>query len=105
MKDAILGNTVSKSTAHEWLTSMSFIPHPDEETLALVLPLIYHPNAKNESQYWFSVSSLIHTYCKRNSSCFTNENIQKFLFHVQEIVENSCSLGELDRTAQTQVKR
>lgn len=105
MKEAILQNTVSDSTAHEWLLSLSFIPHPDEETIELVVPLINHSRTKNESQYLFSISSLIHTYCKHNSSCEKNENVQMFLHHLEKKVNAGCSQGKLNRTSQTEVSR
>ncbi|KAK6645660.1 hypothetical protein RUM43_001940 [Polyplax serrata] len=103
MKEAILQNTVSDSTAHEWLLSLSFIPHPDEETIELVVPLINHSRTKNESQYLFSISSLIHTYCKHNSSCEKNENVQMFLHHLEKKVNAGCSQGKLNRTSQTEI--
>lgn len=102
MKEAILENSVPDSTAHEWLLSLSFIPRPDEETIELVVPLIDHPKTKNESQYIFSVSSLIHTYCKHNSTCQKNENVQKFVSYIEEQVTLGCSRGTLNRTSETE---
>ncbi|KAL0271734.1 UNVERIFIED_CONTAM: hypothetical protein PYX00_008731 [Menopon gallinae] len=100
MKDAIMGNRVPESTVHEWLFAMSLIPKPNEETLELILPLIYHPKAQNDSQYLLSVSTLFHSYCREHPDCLKDHVVHKFSNYLEKEIDSGCSQTHQKRHVQ-----
>lgn len=103
MKDAIMGNRIPESTIHGWLFAMSLIPKPNEETLGLILPLIYHPKAQNDSRYLLSVSTLFHSYCREHPDCLKNQVVHKFSNYLEKEIDSGCSQNHQKRYLQDKV--
>ncbi|CAH0714994.1 unnamed protein product, partial [Brenthis ino] len=64
IKNMIINDEVNKDTRHEWLMSMAMIPRPKLEMLNSMLELLQ--KQKNDRVISFTVSSMLHSYCKHS---------------------------------------
>ena len=77
MRDQILDNSIPKLLAHNWMTSLSFIQRPDEETLDTFYTILEFSRKKIDPEYTLGASAVIFNFCKYNSDCDQNVKIQK----------------------------
>ncbi|XP_055389464.1 uncharacterized protein LOC129618631 [Condylostylus longicornis] len=84
MRDEIIGETVPKETAQSWMTSMSFLLRPDEETLETFYTLLEYGKKKINPEYTLGASAVVHTFCRHNSDCNKNEKVLKIVRKLEE---------------------
>ncbi|XP_037927466.1 apolipophorins [Teleopsis dalmanni] len=79
MRDEIVANAISKSLAHNWMISLSFIQRPDEETLETFYTILEFSRKKIEPEYTLGASAVVHSYCKHNKNCAENTKIKRII--------------------------
>lgn len=95
MKDIILKEGVSETTAREWMFGIALIARPDENMLESLFNLL---EQKYEDAYiTLAISSLTHTYCVQNSNCETNEYASKIINYVEQRTLNAFRSKRKDR--------
>ncbi|CAK1547731.1 unnamed protein product [Leptosia nina] len=89
IKDKIIKDEVNKETRHEWLMSMAMIPRPKIEMLQSMLELLREQ--KNDKVVSFTVSSMVHSYCKHSGKslreCCKEETPKLILEEFEGIVK------------------
>ncbi|XP_049847119.1 uncharacterized protein LOC126299332 [Schistocerca gregaria] len=101
MTDAILEGDIPTSTANEWLFAMAFIPRPSLETITIMSPLLSSETSNTEAL--LSLSSVVHTYCKKNSGCENATQVQATVSHLQELVLSGCQNTRNNKIPYSQV--
>ncbi|XP_047539341.1 uncharacterized protein LOC125072709 [Vanessa atalanta] len=95
IKNLIVNNEVNKETRHEWLMSMAMIPRPKLEMLKSMLELLQ--KQKNDKIISFTVSSMVHSYCKHSGKslreCCEDEFPKQILSEFQDIINERISKG------------
>ncbi|XP_053620364.1 uncharacterized protein Apoltp [Plodia interpunctella] len=98
IKDMIVNNEVDGETRHEWLMSMAMIPRPKKAMLDSMLELLQ--KQKNDKVVSFTVSSMVHSYCRNSGKslrqCSEEETLQKILEEFQKIVNDIVAKGLLN---------
>ncbi|XP_060807756.1 uncharacterized protein LOC106135284 [Amyelois transitella] len=95
IKDMIVNNKVDAETRHEWLMSMAIIPRPKKEMLDSMLELLQ--KQRNDKVVSFTVSSMVHSYCRNSGKslreCCEEETLQNILEEFQKIVNDIVAKG------------
>ncbi|XP_013168741.1 PREDICTED: uncharacterized protein LOC106118616 [Papilio xuthus] len=95
IKDKVINEDVDKETRHEWLMSMAMIPRPRIEMLKSMLELLQ--KQKNDKIVSFTVSSMLHSYCRHSGKslreCCEEEIPKQILEEFQNIVMEVISKG------------
>ncbi|RVE52154.1 hypothetical protein evm_003227, partial [Chilo suppressalis] len=95
IKDMIVRRAVDNETRHEWLMSMAMIPRPRQDMLKSMLQLL--ETEKNDKVVSFTVSSMVHSYCRNSGKtlreCCEEEVPKKILEHFQGIVRLTVEKG------------
>ncbi|XP_075986269.1 apolipoprotein lipid transfer particle [Anticarsia gemmatalis] len=93
IKDMIMKDSVYKDTRHEWLMSMAMIPRPKKQMLDSMLELLRQQ--KNDKVISFTVSSMVHSYCKHSGKslreCCEEETPMAIMEEFQSIVKEIAS--------------
>ncbi|XP_041972420.1 uncharacterized protein LOC121728328 [Aricia agestis] len=88
IKNMIVEKQVDSETRHEWLMSMAMIPRPKLEMLKSMLELLQ--TEKYDKVISFTVSSMVHSYCKHSGKtlqeCCEEEIPKQILETFQSIV-------------------
>lgn len=84
MRDQLISELIPKDVADSWLTSLSFIPRPDEETLETFYTLIQYGQKKIDPEYVLSSTAVVHTFCRYNSECEKNEKVKQIVKFLQD---------------------
>ncbi|XP_055847743.1 uncharacterized protein LOC129913211 [Episyrphus balteatus] len=79
MRDQIVSNTIPKQLAQSWMTSLAFIQRPDDETLETFYTILDFSKKKIDAEYTLASTAAIHSYCRHNPDCGSNEKIQKII--------------------------
>ncbi|XP_069692884.1 uncharacterized protein Apoltp isoform X2 [Periplaneta americana] len=95
MKDIILKNGVPQDVVHEWLFALSFIPRPDLQTINILTPLLKW--SKVDAQFYLSVSTVVHSYCKWNFNCKSAPEVANIIHFLEAQVQNGCQHKEGDQ--------
>ncbi|XP_073960757.1 apolipophorins-like [Choristoneura fumiferana] len=89
IKDMILKGAVDVNTRHEWLMSMAMIPRPKKEMLTSMLELL--KKQQNDQLVSFTVSSMVHSYCKHSGKslreCCEEDTPKQIMEEFQSIVQ------------------
>ncbi|KAM3962221.1 LOW QUALITY PROTEIN: apolipoprotein lipid transfer particle [Aphomia sociella] len=105
IKEMIMREAVDNHTRHEWLMSMAMIPRPKLEMLNSMLELL--KKQKNDQTISFTVSSMVHSYCRNSGKtlreCCEEETPRQILEEFQSIVNEIIARGlvnteRVDRT-------
>ncbi|CAH2058175.1 unnamed protein product, partial [Iphiclides podalirius] len=95
IKDKVINEDVDKETRHEWLMSMAMIPRPKLEMLKSMLELLQ--KQKNDKVISFTVSSMVHSYCKHSGKslreCCEGETPKQIMEEFQGIVMEVIDKG------------
>ncbi|PZC72257.1 hypothetical protein B5X24_HaOG211654, partial [Helicoverpa armigera] len=95
IKEMIIKNSVEEETRHEWLMSMAMIPRPKMQMLDSMLELLQ--KQKNDKVISFTVSSMVHSYCKHSGKelriCCEEETPMAILQEFETIVQEIASKG------------
>ncbi|XP_022117827.2 uncharacterized protein LOC110995124 [Pieris rapae] len=95
IKDKILKNEVNNDTRHEWLMSMAMIPRPKIEMLESMLELLR--GQRNDKVVSFTVSSMVHSYCKHSGKslreCCEEDTPKAIVEEFQNIVKQMIHQG------------
>ncbi|CAB3225976.1 unnamed protein product [Arctia plantaginis] len=95
IKDKIMKNAVDKETKHEWLISMAMIPRPKKQMLESMLELLRQQ--RNDKTISFTVSSMVHSYCKHSGKdlreCCEEDTPMAIMEEFQNIVKEIASKG------------
>lgn len=79
MTKEIIKNSVNNDIAQKWLTSMSFLPRPDNQTLASLYKMFEAKHINSDPIFVFAPTAVVHTYCRNHPDCIENEQVQKFV--------------------------
>ncbi|XP_046812149.1 apolipophorins [Lucilia cuprina] len=79
MRDQIIANAIPKRLAHSWMTSLSFIQRPDEETLETFFTILEFSRKKVDPEYTLGASAVIHSFCRHNENCGENLKVQRIV--------------------------
>ncbi|XP_055713060.1 uncharacterized protein LOC129807664 isoform X2 [Phlebotomus papatasi] len=83
MRDQIVRNAIDAKVAQDWISSIAYITHPDEEVMGAMLTLIeYGKSVKNPSAI-LSATAVVHSFCKYHSECGTSENVRKIIDYLE----------------------
>ncbi|KAJ8708367.1 hypothetical protein PYW07_010492 [Mythimna separata] len=95
IKDMIMKNEVDEETRQEWLMSMAMIPRPKLQMLESMLELLQ--KQKNDKVISFTVSSMVHSYCKHSGKelreCCEEEIPNAILMEFETIVQEIAKKG------------
>ncbi|XP_068624199.1 uncharacterized protein Apoltp [Battus philenor] len=95
IKDKVINEDVDKETRHEWLMSMAMIPRPRVEMLKSMLELLQ--KQKNDKIISFTVSSMVHSYCRHSGKslreCGEEEIPKQIIEEFQRIVTEVVAKG------------
>ncbi|XP_017854431.2 uncharacterized protein LOC108607859 [Drosophila busckii] len=69
MRDQLVNEKLSKEMAHNWMTSLSFIPRPDAETLDTFYSILDYARNKLDAEYTLGSTAVVHSYCKHHENC------------------------------------
>ncbi|XP_064556915.1 uncharacterized protein Apoltp [Drosophila montana] len=69
MRDQIVNEKLSKEMAHSWMTSLSFITRPDQETLETFYTILDYARNKLDPEYTLGATAVVHSYCKHHENC------------------------------------
>lgn len=93
IKEKIITNKVDEETRQEWLMSMAMIPRPKYQMLESMLELLL--TQKNDKVVSFTVSSMVHSYCKHSGQelrkCCEQETPMSIMEEFQNIVKEIAS--------------
>ncbi|KAH8395625.1 hypothetical protein KR222_003717 [Zaprionus bogoriensis] len=79
MRDQIVNEKLSKEMAHSWMTSLSFISRPDEETLDTFYSILDYARNKMDAEYTLGATAVVHSYCKHHEGCEENLKVTKII--------------------------
>ncbi|XP_034475095.1 uncharacterized protein LOC117782196 [Drosophila innubila] len=79
MRDQIVYEKISKEMAHSWMTSMSYITRPDEETLDTFYSILDYAKNKQDPEYTLGSTAVVHSYCKHHENCEENLKVTKII--------------------------
>ncbi|KAL9926249.1 apolipoprotein lipid transfer particle isoform 1-T7 [Glossina fuscipes fuscipes] len=77
MRDQIISNGISKNLARNWMTSLSFIQRPNEETLETFYTILEFSRKKIDPEYTLGASAVVHSFCRHNENCGDHPRIRK----------------------------
>lgn len=79
MRDQIVANAIPKNLAHSWMTSLSFIQRPDEETLETFFTILEFSRKKLDPEYTLGASAVVHSFCRHNDNCYESLKVQRIV--------------------------
>ncbi|KAH8289923.1 hypothetical protein KR018_003642 [Drosophila ironensis] len=79
MRDQIISGRLSPKMAHSWMTSLSFITRPDEETLETFYTILDYARNKVDPEYTLGATAVVHSFCKHHDSCDENLRVQQII--------------------------
>lgn len=83
MANEINKRSVSDETAQKWLTSLSFLPRPDEQMLRALYTVLENEFITSPAPiYILGPTSVVHAYC-RNLDCAENEVVKDYVNHLE----------------------
>lgn len=85
MTKEIIKNSVNNDIAQKWLTSMSFLPRPDNQMLASLYKMFEIKHNDTDPTFVFAPTAVVHTYCRNHPDCAENEQVHKFLKLLESI--------------------
>ncbi|XP_030377336.1 uncharacterized protein LOC115626195 [Scaptodrosophila lebanonensis] len=79
MRDQIIADNLPKDLAHNWMTSLSFITRPDEETLETFYTILDYARKKLDPEYTLGATAVIHSFCKYHEQCADHLKVQQIV--------------------------
>ncbi|XP_017105517.3 uncharacterized protein Apoltp [Drosophila bipectinata] len=79
MRDQIVDAKVTKEMAHSWMTSLSFITRPDEETVETFYSILDFAKNKKDPEYTLGATAVVHSFCKHHENCEENLRVQQVI--------------------------
>ncbi|KAH8412988.1 hypothetical protein KR009_007324, partial [Drosophila setifemur] len=79
MRDQIVNGKLTKQMAHGWMTSLSFITRPDEETLETFHTILEFAKNKLDPEYTLGATAVVHSFCKHHQDCGENLRVQQII--------------------------
>lgn len=83
MTQEIIGKTVGNDTAYKWLTSMSFLPRPDEQMLQALYTIIKGDTIDADPIIILAPTAVVHTFCRNHDGCQENEHVLKYVDYLE----------------------
>ncbi|XP_043065229.1 LOW QUALITY PROTEIN: uncharacterized protein LOC108101203 [Drosophila ficusphila] len=97
MRDQIIDGKVSKEKAHDWMTSLSFIPRPDEETLETFQTILVYAKNRLDPEYTLGATAVVHSFCKHHENCEENLRVQEIINLLETEFLNLYNIFKGDR--------
>ncbi|XP_069127420.1 uncharacterized protein [Argopecten irradians] len=85
--ERIMNNDISATFVEMWLASLSFVQHPTKEMLAEVMRLLEMPNG---DKVILPVSALVHSYCRDNSQCGDDVEVDDIMTWLETKIGRNC---------------
>lgn len=79
MRDQIVNERLSKEMAHSWMTSLSFITRPDEDTLDTFYSILDYARNKLDAEYTLGATAVVHSFCKHHENCEENLKVTQII--------------------------
>ncbi|XP_034669576.1 uncharacterized protein LOC117902369 [Drosophila subobscura] len=79
MRDQIVGEKLPKHMAHSWMTSLSFITRPDEQTLETFYTILEYAKHRLDPEYTLGATAVVHSYCKHHEACEESLRVQQII--------------------------
>ncbi|XP_017025668.1 uncharacterized protein Apoltp [Drosophila kikkawai] len=79
MRDQIISGKLPKEKAHSWMTSLSFITRPDEQTLETFYTILEYAKNKLDPEYTLGATAVVHSFCKHHENCEENMRVQQVI--------------------------
>ncbi|EDW76449.2 uncharacterized protein Dwil_GK14654 [Drosophila willistoni] len=79
MRDQIVTEKLTKEMAYSWMTSLSFITRPDDETLETFYTILEYAKNKLDPEYTLGATAVVHSYCKHHENCEENLKVQQIV--------------------------
>uniref|UniRef100_T1J6R0 Vitellogenin domain-containing protein n=1 Tax=Strigamia maritima TaxID=126957 RepID=T1J6R0_STRMM len=87
MSSLSVRDALPMSVRNSWFNSLGFRYHVDPQQIAALTPLFTSSMSK---QTQLAVSTYLSIYCRFNSSCIRDNNVQQFVQLLQEKLLNQC---------------
>uniref|UniRef100_A0A7G3AUB2 Putative lipoprotein n=1 Tax=Lutzomyia longipalpis TaxID=7200 RepID=A0A7G3AUB2_LUTLO len=84
IRDQIVRNAISPQLAQDWISSIAYISHPDDEVVGAMLTLIEYGKGVRNPSYVLASTAVVHSYCKHHANCHEKENVRKILQHLEQ---------------------
>ncbi|XP_069195444.1 LOW QUALITY PROTEIN: uncharacterized protein [Procambarus clarkii] len=88
MRDLMVKHQVNDIITNTWLTSLSFIPRPDLDTIVEAAPLLESESVAADA--FLGVGSLVHSYCRDHLSCSTDPPVRGVMDALQGFLHTGC---------------
>lgn len=88
MRDLMEGGKVNDIMTNTWLTSLSFIPRPDLDTIEMAAPLLETEAVPADA--FLGVGALVHSYCRDHPACSSEPPVQRVMGALHGFLEESC---------------
>lgn len=79
MRDQIVNEKLSKEMAHSWMTSLSFITRPDEDTLHTFYSILDYARNKLDPEYTLGATAVVHSFCRHHENCEENLKVMQII--------------------------
>ncbi|XP_032572582.1 uncharacterized protein LOC6611837 [Drosophila sechellia] len=79
MRDQIINEKLTKQMAHDWMTALSFITRPDEETLETFHSILEYAKNRLDAEYTLGATAVVHSFCKHHEACEENLRVQQII--------------------------
>lgn len=84
MRDQITNERIPKHMANSWMTLLSFVRNPDEETIDTFYTILEYAQSKLDTEYTLGASAVVHNFCKHNANCETHPKIDKIIVFLEK---------------------
>ncbi|XP_039479409.1 uncharacterized protein LOC120443997 [Drosophila santomea] len=79
MRDQIINEKLTKQMAHDWMTALSFITRPDEDTLETFHSILEYAKNRLDAEYTLGATAVVHSFCKHHEACEENLRVQQII--------------------------
>lgn len=97
MRDQIVSGAVDDKVARSWMTSISFIQRPDEETLSTIYTILEFARKKVDAEYTLGATAAVHGYCKYTENCARNPKVKRIVSLLESEFTNMIKSYQGDR--------
>ncbi|XP_050528812.1 uncharacterized protein LOC126898616 isoform X2 [Daktulosphaira vitifoliae] len=87
MKDILREGSIGESISKEWLIAIAMFDRPDIQVVHEISQLIYEKNVSPNTL--LSITSLIHTYCRKNSDCTEDIKLLSNVAFIEEKIKQN----------------
>jgi hypothetical protein len=72
-----------------------FYNRPDLQTISIITPLLKWNKA--DAQFFLSISAVVHSYCKWNSNCETQDEVANIISFLENQAHSGCQMKEINQ--------